>query len=1069
MTRLHCLLVAVVVACCPAAAPAQEPIRFARTPDISPDGKLVAFTYLGDIWVVDAVGGIARPVTMHIKHDTGPVFSPDGKHIAFSSNRHGTYDVFVVPVQGGKPRRLTYDAADDHVTGWSPDGRSILFTSNRGTDYPATQEMYLVPVDGGAVRRVSVNEGREGVISPAGDQIAYVRGPGTWYRKGYRGTSNDDIWLCNIDGGNNRRVTTFDGQDNAPMWSADGRHLYFVSECCSGPGGVANVVKQELSPARNGPAMVGKPVVLTGHKEDRVRRARINASGEWIVYECGADLWMVSTKTGQSRKLAIEAHADDKTDPERTVSYTTGASQFAISQDDKYIAVVVHGEIFVMQRGGGKAKRVTDHPANDHGVVWSPDAKKLLFLSDRDGQEDVYILESDDPETTDLFKAHKFKVRRLTNTAEAELGLNFSPDGRRVSFLRAGKLVTMNPDGGDLKVIVDKGMVIDYEWSPDSKWVAFSRMDGHFSSEIYITPAGGATPAEPVRNVTRYATWNTGVSWSKFGNKLAFVSDRVGNGTQLHVMSLLKPAVGGVPVGTDIDWEDVHLRVTQISPMDAWEGAVSPDGTRVAFRGRQNGDDLWVATTDGKELTRLTTGNMKPSQIQWSRGGLLPLIYFKDGNGQLRMTTGTGVGTPALVPFEAKMTIRRDEEFAELFEQSWRALHENFYDEHFHGVNWLAVRDRYRPLVKHVSMREDFDVLISLMLGELNASHLGLYAPQSPVPQSYTAELGLIFDHGYRGPGLKIAEVLKRGPADKRGIFLKPGDVIESIDRVQLTDRVNVAQLLNDRTGETLTLTVARPGEKARKVDVAAVDRGAIRKLMYQRWVEHNAKRVAELSKGKLGYIHIPSMDYDGLTQFMRSLYSDNFDKDAIVLDVRFNGGGFTHDKVLNYLGGRDHTFFLQRNGGTGTVLRAADRKWSKPLVLLINNRSYSDAEIFPNAFRALGLGKLVGQATGNHVIATNSMTLIDGSTFRLPRTGVFTPNGVNLEKVGVSPDVLVETHPDQVARGLDAQLDKAVEVLQQDVIQWQKTHPMPIVLHPGGGGATPVVAPMDPVMPPKK
>jgi tricorn protease len=434
------------------------------------------------------------------------------------------------------------------------------------------------------------------------------------------------------------------------------------------------------------------------------------------------------------------------------------------------------------------------------------------------------------------------------------------------------------------------------------------------------------------------------------------------------------------------------------------------------------------------------------------------------------MTSGSGVGTPAVVPFEAKMVIRRDEEFAELFEQCWRALHENFYDAHFHGANWLAVRDRYRPLVKHCAMREDFDVLISLMLGELNASHLGLYAPQAPMPQQYTAELGLIFDHQYRGPGLKIAEILKRGPADRRGMLLKPGDVITAIDRVQLTERVNVSQVLNDRAGETLTLEVmARPGEKARRVDITAVDRGVIRKLMYQRWVENNAKRVAELSKGKLGYIHIPSMDYDGLTQFMRSLYSDNFDKDAIVLDVRFNGGGFTHDKVLNYLGGRDHTFFLQRNGGTGTVLRAADRKWSKPLVLLINNRSYSDAEIFPHAFRALGLGKLVGQPTGNHVIATHSMTLIDGSTFRLPRTGVFTPNGVNLEKVGVNPDVLVEVHPDQLARGQDAQLEKAVEVLQQDVINWQKTHPAPIVLHPGGGDPTPVVSPMGPVAPPKK
>lgn len=541
------------------------------------------------------------------------------------------------------------------------------------------------------------------------------------------------------------------------------------------------------------------------------------------------------------------------------------------------------------------------------------------------------------------------------------------------------------------------------------------RMDGSWASEVYVIPATGATPADPARNVTRYATYNASISWSK-NNKLAFLSERLGNGTQMHVLALQKPAVAGTPSGTGIDWEDVHLRVTQISPMDAWGGAISPDGTRVAFRGRQNGDDLWVASADGKELLRVTNSNMRPTQIQWSRSGYLSMVYFRDTSGHLRMTTGTGVSTPALVPFEAKMTIRRDEEFKELFAQCWRALYENFYDPTFHGADWRAMRAKYLPLVDHVVMREDFDALISLMLGELNASHLGLIPPQYPAPQQYTAELGLIFDRDYRGPGLKIAEILKRGPADKRGIQLKAGDVIEAIDRVPLTEKVNLAKLLNDKTGETVELqVVAKAGDKdRRRVNLNTVGRGTVRTLMYDRWVANNARRVAELSKGKLGYIHIPNMQEDGLTQFMRSLYSDNFDKEAIVLDVRFNGGGFTHDKVLNYLGGRDHTFFLQRNGGAGNVLRAADRKWSKPVVLLINSRSYSDAEIFPHAFRSLGLGKLVGEPTGNHVIATSSVRLIDGSLFRVPGTGVFTAAGVNLEKVGVRPDVLVETHPDQ-------------------------------------------------------
>jgi tricorn protease len=236
---------------------------------------------------------------------------------------------------------------------------------------------------------------------------------------------------------------------------------------------------------------------------------------------------------------------------------------------------------------------------------------------------------------------------------------------------------------------------------------------------------------------------------------------------------------------------------------------------------------------------------------------------------------------------------------------------------------------------------------------------------------------------------------------------------------------------------------------------------------MYERWVERNFQRVTQLSKGKLGYIHIPSMDEAGLDRFLRSLYSDNYDKDAIIIDVRYNGGGYTHEQVLSYLGGKEHTYFRQRHGGQGLVLNFDDRKWTKPMVVLINNRSYSDAEIFPHAFRTMGLGKLVGQPTGGHVIGTRNITLIDGSTFRVPRIGVSTIKGVNMEKEGVVPDVLVESDPDQLTRGIDPQLDRAVEVLTQDVIAWRKSRGATASLPgPGSSGPTPVVGPAPPPNP---
>jgi tricorn protease len=1039
-------------------ASAQEPIRFARTPDISPDGKLVAFSYLGDVWVVEAIGGVARPITQHEAHDVGPVFSPDGRWIAFSSNRHGQYDVFVSPAFGGKPRRLTFDSAPDMVVGWSPDGKNIVFASGRSVSFPVNTELYSVPVEGGRESKLPFQDAKDASYSADGKTVAFVRGPGTWYRKGYRGSSNDDIWIANADGSAVRRATDFPGNDSAPMLSPDGKKLYYVSEIL---GGQANIVVADVNAAATPAA--GSPKALTQHKDDSVRKARLSGNGEWIVYECGGDLWVVGTRDGQTRKLAIEVHADEKTNTDRTASYNRDMSEYALSPDENTIAFVVHGDVFAMPTKGGKANRLTDTAGVEHGLAFSSDNKKLLFVSDRSGCEDLYLLESDDPDTSDLTRATKFKTKALTNTPEPEAGASFTPDGNRVAFIRGGKLLTMKPDGTDLKALVDTSQVIDYEWSPDGKWVAFAREDGAFASEMYLMPTDGSKP--PV-NVSRYATTNTDISWA--GNKIAFRSQRAG-GMNTHILSLQKPGSASGPGAAppapgDIDWEDIHLRVEPItSAYQVSNVSISKNGRMVAFTGA---GDLWVASTDGGSVSRLTNRSIGAHLVRWTKGGS---VYFLDGTGSLRtmapynLGPTTGANEPSTVNFTAKLTIRRDEEFQEVFDQSWRLLADAFYDAKHHGANWTSVREKYRPLVKNVAMKEDLYNLVSLMLGELNASHLGISA-ELRTPDEVTADLGLIFDESFKGPGLKIAEVLKRGPADKRGISLKAGDVVLAIDRTELIDKVNLSQLLNAKTNETVLLEVtsnpANPTAR-RKVEIQAVGRSRIAHLMYERWVAQNAETVAKQSGGRVGYIHIPSMDEHGLEQFVRALYSDNFDKDGIVIDVRYNGGGFTHDQVLNYLGAHEHTFFRQRDGGEGLVMRSYDRKWTKPTAVLINNRSYSDAEIFPSAYKALGLGKVVGQATGGLVIGTTGTGLIDGATFRLPKIGVYTARGINMEKEGVPPDVAVDAPPEELAKGIDAQLKKAVDVLGVDVAEWKKTH-VKVAAAPSG----PAVAPVAPTAP---
>ena len=855
----------------PALASAQEPIRFARTPDISPDGKLIAFSYLGDIWTVEAIGGVARPVTMHEAHDINPVFSPDGKWIAFSSNRHGSYDVFVVPAVGGKPRRLTFDSAPDMATGWTPDGKSVVFSSSRSTAFPSSIDSYTVPVEGGAVRKLPLFEGKEARLAPVGGAIAFVQGPGTWYRRGYRGSSNDDIWISNADGTVQRRLTTFDGQDGSPMWSPDAKKLYYVSEAGSKPG-CANIVVQELVTREGGraggdgggpgggkggagsqanpemmwallqsrlnstgdtldltqlpqanrdrmhlqasefgvaplpdgvitkaqflkycdlmiearklPHAVGNASRLTLHEDDSVRRARISGNGEWIVYECGADLYVVSTRLGSTtpRKVAIEVNADDKTNTERTVTFTRDATEFSLNNDENAAVIAVQGELFLVPiPDGGKAVRLTNSPAFDHGASFSPDGKSILFLSDRTGHEHTYLLQSDDPENPQLNKAHKLKVKQLTDMPEAESGATFSPRGDRIAFMRSGKLWTMNPDGTGQKVLVNETQVFDYDWSPDGKMLVYARTDGSFASELYIVPTDGA--AAP-KNITRYATYNGDVSWSKSGGKIGFLSQRRGTYAP-HVLSLQRPGVPGA--SSEIDWDDMHLRVDRSAPMSADSVEISPNGSMIAFRSSASGDDLWVASSSGSNLTRVTTGGQSPHYIRWARKNP-GTIYFLNGSGELRSVHMTpfslGGSDSQKINFQAKMTVKRDEEFTEMFVQCWRSLSDNFYDSKHHGANWEAVRAKYQPLVAHIALKEDLYALISLMLGELNASHLGI-SGKLPTPEETTADLGLIFDETYRGPGLKVAEILKRGPADKRGLALKAGDIIVAIDRVR--------------------------------------------------------------------------------------------------------------------------------------------------------------------------------------------------------------------------------------------------------------------------------------------
>ena len=1028
------------------AAQDSESARFLRYPTFSPDGKQIAFSYMGDIWVAPAEGGNAIRLTVHPAHDIRPRFSPNGKWIAFNSNREGNYDIFLMPAKGGKPKRLTYHSADDILGDWSPDGRWIVFSSNRDHRFA---QIYLLEVETGYVRRLTSDEAslHSPTFSPDGRYIVFCRGGTSWWRKGYKGSANSEIWRLpiTIDGdqittSKHERLTHYEGNDWFPMVSPDGT-LYFVSDRT----GVFNIWQMPFTVTRDkGQGTRGAKMEQVTNHADRVLYPNLSRDGKFIVYEHDFSLWIVPTKGGEPKRLTIFAPSDEPQNRLQRLTLTSQATEFALSPDGKQIAFVVRGEIFMVNaEKGGEAKRITNHPYRDFDIDWSPDNRKLTFISERDGNREVYIV---DVKTREL--------KRLTNTPDAaESNPKWSPTGNYVAFIRGPfgrQLCWVDVNTGEEKVVVEGPFIGEFAWSPDGRWICFNRRDpANNVTDLFIIPWNGGEPV----NVTRMPYWNGSIVWTKDGKNIVFRSNRTDENIDIYVLPLERPkekldeeegegekkpqerkekeSEKRLPE-VKIDFTDIHKRIRRLTATVFNEGSftVSPDSKTVVFVATPiDQPEIWSVPLEGGSLTRLASG-VSASQLQFSPDG--NRIYFLSTGGNIRYLTRPA-GSLGSVNFTARLIVDRVVELQHMFDEGWRLLKEQFYDEKMHGVNWDAMREKYRPLIEHVAAKEDFYTLVSMMLGELNASHLGIGGPTASGPE--TAYLGVWFDPEHRGPGVKISAVLKNSPADKDESRLNVGEFILAIDGVEVSNNEQIWDALADKAGRVVELLVNDKPTKegARTVKIKPINRGQWSNLLYEDWVEKRKRMVDEWSNGRIGYIHIQAMSQSELRKFEREFYAEVVGKkEALIIDVRFNGGGRIHDELLSIL--KRRLYALEQYRGTPPFTQPF-QVWQKPTVVLINEFSASDAEIFPKAFRDLGLGKLVGVPTYGGVIGTYNVTLIDGTTFfRVPVTGWRTLDGVNLENYGVKPDFLVEHSPEDNANENDLQLKTAVDLLLKEL-----------------------------------
>ncbi len=1067
-------LTGVVFLLAPLPAPAQEvpaprPIRFARHPSLSPDGRQIAFSYLGDLWTVDSAGGTAARVTIHEAHDQLPAFSPDGRWLAFSSKREGNYVVWVIPSVGGPARQLTFHSADDQVNGWTPDGTQILFASNRETT--RTTALYTVEIKTGASRLVArddfpLNNGR---ISPDGEWVAATRG-GTWSRRGYRGSASGDLMLFPLAGGPGRWLTRNPENQRWPLFSRDGRQVYFASD----HEGAANLYRMPVESSPAGPP----PVPVTRHRDGSLYYPTLSGNSERIVYERNFGLWTLNARGGEPRELRILAPSDDRTNPRRLQTFAAGAQAARLSPDGKQVAIIIRGELWVQPVAGGDAIRLSDTPQREEDPDWAPGGGQIAFTSDRDGNNDLFVVDLKTKET-----------RQLTHTsALAEHTPRYSPDGKSIAFLRGyngAQLCCMPAEGGEARVLVDDPAIGDPAWSPDSRWLAYGRMKAHSAgtqADVFLVASEGGKPV----NVTRYPVVNTGPVWSGDGKRLFFRSNRTANpnvwalalqdtgpdegererGTGVMERapfgaasdgmlrtglfgiritpslndSITPPAVAATgqdpgarkPVEVKIDFDDIHLRARQVTRSESAAGsfAVSPDSRTVVFSMSQLGrPDLWRVAATGGTPARLTQTGESGSGLEFTADGA-QVVYLSAG-----ALKRLALSAPAPVPiaFSVRMEIDARGELRQMFDEAWRKTRDSFYDEKLHGADWDRIRASYGPIVEGITYKEDFYALFSLVLGELNASHTGISGPPGGGGLT-TASLGIALDDTYAGPGVRVRSVIPKGPADARRAgaenALKPGDLILKMGGERITINEQFYRLLGDQAGKQVELQVnAEPGMYvARTVKLRAISAGEYRRLEYDRWVREREAQTEKLSGGRLGYLHLNAMNEANLEKFKRAVFSDMQEKDGLVIDVRFNGGGGIADEMLAIM--QDRVFSYRTMRGDARRLTAPLLAWTKPTIVLINEASFSNAEVFPWGYKALGLGKVVGMPTYGAVIGTGGTTLIDGSSLRIPALGSYTLDGLNMENNGCPPDIAVENTPEDVHAGRDRQLEHAVSAL---------------------------------------
>lgn len=1061
-----------------------------RYPSISPDGKTIAFGYKGDIYRVDASGGVAVPLTIHEAQDMMPVWSHDGKTIAFASDRYGNFDVFTMPATGGAPTRLTYNSAADYPSDFSVDDKQVIFGSGRNSTAQSIRfsirmfkNLYSVPVTGGRSVLISAAGMENAHYNNDGSQIVFqdTKGYEDEWRKHHTSSVTKDIWLMDVKANTYRKLSSFEGEDREPVFSKDGQYVYYLSE----KKGAQNIFKT--------------PVVLriaeqqlTSFENHPIRHLSVSNSNT-LCFSYDGEIYSM-TEGSIPKKVEVQIYNDGRAGVEKNIPINGNVSEFELSPNGKEVAFVTRGEIFVSSVDGGQTKRITNTPQQERMVSWSPDSKNIIYSAERNDNWDIYkvsIVRADEPY---FYTSTILKEEPVIATDKEEYQAKYSPDGKEIAYVEERNSVKI------FNIATKKSRVVfpfghnysysdgdwDFQWSPDSKWLMVDDQKGFWlatnaalikadgSKEILYPINGGygegrskwgmggklftwvsdkqgrrSLALSGSREVDVYAAFFDKTAYDKFllskedfdllkekeekekkdtakkEEPIAKTKDKKTKSTKDTV------AVKDSALQLDlVDIENRKVRLT-INSSTISDYVLNNDGSKLYYLASfEKGYDLWVTEPRTHETKILAKLMGSPSGLILSNDG--KNIILTNNGGLVKVETQSGQVSPIGVSGEMVLNAAGERDY--IFNHAWRQVKKKFYDPKLHGVNWEMYKKAYAKFLPHITNNYDFQELMSEMLGELNASHTGSgYRYMSPGSDA-TAALGLLYDETFTGKGLKVDEVIAGGPIDKAESKVKAGSIIEKIDGVEITDLLDWNQLLNRKAGKNVLLNFYNPDSNSRfEMVIKPINPGVEGMLLYKRWMKRMNEMVAKLSGGKVGYVHVEGMDDDSFREVYDEVLGKNIEKEALIVDTRFNGGGWLHDDLCTFLSGKRYLDFAPQ----GNRVKGAEPagKWQKPSCVLMSESNYSDAFLFPYAYKQNGIGKLIGMPVPGTGTAVWWEFQIDPTIyFGIPMIATIGKENRPTENLQLEPDIKVALPYEEFLRGKDAQLEAAVKEMLKTI-----------------------------------